>query len=239
MKLIALFLVSLFASACASIGGYGYGSYKKNAYHSVAMLQMEFKIQEKKELSSSALAATGFAVDSTHIVTAGHFCTAGFEIVVKNVKTVKDVKFEMYEVGQDEQLYREDGLRIIAVDEKNDLCMIETNKKHNLIPVKISNKKVFKIRDKVFTVGAPSFTFPIESEGFVSLPVIDSDSINLKGKTLLSLSIFKGNSGSPVFDDNGEVIGVIVSGDRSYEQIAIATPVEPLRQFIQKTLHPK
>ena len=80
-----------------------------------------------------------------------------------------------------------------------------------------------KIRDKVFTVGAPEGTFPVETEGHVSLPFIFSINEDLNGKVLCSLGIYRGNSGSPVFDVNGNVIGVVVMGSRRYVNVAFLT----------------
>lgn len=103
-------------------------------------------------------------------------------------------------VDKDEELMESQNFKIIAIDTKNDLCVIE-KPNHRLIPVKIAKDYKPKIRDRIFTVGAPHGTFPIETEGFVSSPFIFSTDKELNGKMMCSLPIYRGNSGSPVFND--------------------------------------
>jgi S1-C subfamily serine protease len=125
-----------------------------------------------------------------------------------------------------------EGFQIKAIDVKNDLCVI-SKPDHGLLPVTLAQDDELHIRDHVFTVGAPASTFPIETEGYVSLPAIDSDSWELNGKVLLSLSIYSGNSGSPVLNAAGEVVAVIVMGSPRYPSIAIATSVRHVRALLE------
>jgi serine protease Do len=102
-----------------------------------------------------------------------------------------------------------------------------------LAPVTLSKSSTLKIRDEVFIVGAPNGTFPIETQGHVSLPKVPSADEELNGKIMCSLPIFKGNSGSPVYDSKGEVVGVIVMGDARYPNISFATPVKYLVSLME------
>jgi serine protease Do len=121
---------------------------------------------------------------------------------------------------------------IKAIDTDNDLCLID-KPEHGLKPMPIVDHDSVYIRDRVFTVGAPSLPFPIESEGYVSIPALSSNSPRLNGKIMCSLPIYSGNSGSPLLNELGEVIGVIVMGDRDYNGVAIATPAKALRAFLK------
>lgn len=216
------------------------GDIVRESYNSVTYLEAEFtKVDPKKKKSTVTfgITATGFAIDKDHIITAGHFCMSAFEIVTTEKIIKAEFKALFLEHGK-ETLVSIDGLKMMAVDLDNDLCMV-LRPDHGITPVKLSSKKEFKIRDKVYTVGAPASTFPLEAEGHISLPLIEVDKEDsaLNNKMLLSLPIYKGNSGSPIFDDQGEVIGVIVMGNPRFEHITYATRLAELKVFIRKILH--
>ena len=172
--------------------------YKRNAYNSVVMLEMEFELlNEKKEVIHPGITATGFAVDSLHLVTAGHFCISGLQNALKS----KSVKTSMLYVSGNEELVEIKNFRIVLIDVRNDLCIIE-RQGHHITPVVFAKDYRPKIRDKVFTVGAPANSFPVETEGVVSLPSVFSSEPEMNGKILCSLAVYKGNSGSPVFNQD-------------------------------------
>lgn len=138
----------------------------------------------------------------------------------------------MYRIGAAEKMYDDkEGLSIIGIDEENDLCMIE-NKNHRLKPLRIvAPEHKVKIRDEAFVVGAPSGVFPIETHGFVSMPEFGNEN-----RLLVSVSIFSGNSGSPLMNKDGEVIGVVVAGVKRYPNVCFATSHRALIEFIKVTL---
>jgi len=173
--------------------------YKRVAYNSVAMVEVEFEIHDlkSKTISKPSISATAFAIDKKYLATAGHFCMGVFEYALKS----RTLKSKITYVDKDEELSESMNFKIITIDVKNDLCIIE-KPNHRLIPVKLVTDYKPKIRDKVFTVGAPHGIFPIETEGFVSVPSIRSSDKELNGKIMCSLPIYRGNSGSPVYDDN-------------------------------------
>ena len=199
--------------------------YKRTAYNQVAMIMIEFEIHDlvAKTVSHPTIQATAFAVDKTYLATAGHFCVGAFEMAMQS----KNLKTTMTYVDGNEELTTVNDFKIVAIDVKNDLCVIE-KPMHRLIPVKLAKDFRPKIRDKVYTVGAPRGTFPIETQGYISSPFIFSENEDLNGKVLCSLAIYSGNSGSPAYNDSGEVIGVIVMGDKIYPNVAIYTPIKYL-----------
>ncbi len=93
--------------------------------------------------------------------------------------------------------------------------------------------KELKIRDSVYTVGGPGSAFPIEAEGFVSLPHIDMMS-GPKDRIVLSLDVYFGNSGGPIFDSKGRVVGVLVAAKKDYLHLGIAVKTKYVIQFLKQ-----
>jgi S1-C subfamily serine protease len=158
-----LALLCIFNLSCAGL------DYKRSAYNSVAMVK--FETIDPKTKDDSYITGTAFAVDENYLVTAAHVCVSGVqEIVLKNLQN-----FSVYLIylDKDENVATKKDFKIVEIDRKNDLCLIY-KQKHGLKPV-ILNGKEMKIRDPVFAVGAPASTFPIESEGFLSLSGLTVD----------------------------------------------------------------
>lgn len=209
-KFFSFLALSMFVSmqvCCVSKQNLPINGYKRAAYNQVALLEIEFEIvnEETKEVSKPSISATGFAVDKNLIATAGHFCIGAMRIAIRS----NDVHTAITFVDKDEELKTMTDFKIVALDAKNDLCLIE-KPRHGLKVVSFADGSLLKIRDEIFTVGAPSGTFPIQTSGYVSLPSIFSTQEELNGKIMASLPIYRGNSGSPVFNTKGEVIGVVV-----------------------------
>lgn len=85
--------------------------------------------------------------------------------------------------------------------------------------------------EKVFISGHPmGIPLAMVTEGYVSGPMkIDAGTF-----TLVSGAAFGGNSGGPVFY-NGEVIGLLVRGVRTYPHISLVTPLEQVRVRVGET----
>jgi serine protease Do len=218
-KILALFCI--FNLSCVAV------DYKRLAYNSVAMVKFESIDQKSKE--GSWITGTAFAVDENYLITAAHVCKAGVEQIV--LPNLTNFSVYLVYVNKDENMASMKDFRIVDMDIENDLCLIYKNK-HGLVPVVLTAKEL-KIRDSVYTVGAPGSAFPIEAEGFVSLPHIDMMS-GPKDRMILSLDVYSGNSGGPIFDDKGRMVGVLVAAKRDYLHLGIAVKSKYVIQFIKK-----
>jgi TPR repeat protein len=100
--------------------------------------------------------------------------------------------------------------KIIKVDEQNDLAVLKVEGKFPALPV-ISSKKV-GLGDEVFTVGFPQvgvqgYLPKLTTGNINSLAGINDDARNFQ----ISVPIQPGNSGGPLVDEYGNVIGVVVA----------------------------
>lgn len=216
-----LVLLCIFSLSCASV------DYKRSAYNSVAMVKFETIDQKSKE--GSWITGTAFAVDENYLITAAHVCKAGVEQIV--LPNVTNFSVYLVYVNKNENISTVKDFKIVDLDMENDLCLIYKNK-HGLVPVILTAKEL-KIRDSVFTVGAPASSFPIEAEGFVSLPHMDMMS-GPKDRMILSLDVYSGNSGGPIFDSKGRMVGVLVAAKRDYLHLGIAVKSKYVIQFLKQ-----
>lgn len=84
--------------------------------------------------------------------------------------------------------------------------------------------------EKVYVSGHPmGVPLAMVTEGYVSG--------SMDGYLLISAGAYGGNSGGPVFY-NGEVIGLLVRGSRSYTNISLVVPLESVRLRISETQPP-
>jgi S1-C subfamily serine protease len=125
--------------------------------------------------------------------------------------------------------------RVVALDTENDLALLESQAPGSPLPLAAGPASV---RMRVFTMGYPDPTLyglnRKYTAGWVRTPA-SADGVE---PMTLYLSAFPGNSGSPVCNDKGQVIGVIKGGltkpliqggvqGRS-EPMPVATPVAAL-----------
>ena len=100
--------------------------------------------------------------------------------------------------------------RLVKVDTKNDLALIKCEGSFQPVPVKES--RVVKLGQAVFTIGFPN----VELQG-VSPKMTRGEISSLAGLQddprhwQISVPVQPGNSGGPLFDEAGNVIGVIVA----------------------------
>ena len=194
-------------------------------YKSVAALSVD-----QKDTDSPYIMASGFAVSKTLIFSAGHFCLAAHEGPVKG--KLKE-KINMTVVVGNRLAEKKEILKIKAIDEATDLCILESEGNHGLIPLRLQ-RKYFKnvyVGQKVYTVGNPLGVFPAKSVGYVILPKSNDPDPIAKNRMFINISISFGNSGSPVIGKNGRIIGMIVAGEIGSD-ITIAVRSDVMIKFL-------
>lgn len=109
---------------------------------------------------------------------------------------------------------------IIGFDKEKDVAFLKVDKK-NCQYLKYSDKKV-NIGDKIYALGAPQGYENTFSEGIVSSFRLNND----KPYIQFTAPISQGNSGCPLLDTNGDVIGMVASRNNDGENIAFALKSE-------------
>jgi S1-C subfamily serine protease len=95
-----------------------------------------------------------------------------------------------------------------------------------------------EIGDKVFVLGSPVGGFGTWTEGRMSLSdkrvkvFMGPSGIIDMGFTQYSVPSYKGNSGSPIMNERGEVVGIVSSGYPNYPFITLSPKHKKLVEFL-------
>jgi len=163
--------------------------------------------------------ATGFSIgysaseNISLIITNDHFC--------KEIKKSSSLIIENYKNEIIEAVNIDANMRILITDPSLDLCLLHI---HGFItPAIIADSEFTQQRfEEIFIVGGPAGDFPIIIDTYISSFLNRSDirigKINANGAPFLLTSeqIFPGHSGSPIYNEQGEVVGVIFGALPTY-----------------------
>lgn len=161
---------------------------------------------EKPKFEDARFRATGFLIDNVN------------NFIVTNAHVVKEAKHQLIvENSKGEQFLAEAAY----VNSANDLAIIKIVdkefKKLNPIPYTI-RKTNAKLGEQIFMLGFPKQEI-VYGEGYISAKNgFDMDTIYCQ----LSVSANEGNSGSPVINKNGELLGIITSRETNTEGVVFA-----------------
>jgi serine protease Do len=163
-------------------------------------------------------AGSGFIIDPEgHIVTNNHVIDGADEVTV----TLNDgTKFQAEVIGR---------------DEKSDLALLKVNAGHPLPYVDLGDSASTRVGDWVLAVGNPFGLGGSVNAGIVSARGRDINSGPYDDYLQIDAPINRGNSGGPLFDAYGRVIGVntaIYSPTGGNVGIGFAIPAETVRGVV-------
>ena len=128
---------------------------------------------------------------------------------------------------------------LVASDEQTDLAVIKIDKT-DLTPVAIGNMDGLSVGDLVVAIGNPLGTLSGKAtEGIIS--ALERE-ITLDGKTMTliqtSASINPGNSGGGLFDQHGNLIGIVVakSSGSDVEGLGFAIPCDKVSNVVKSLI---
>ena len=121
-----------------------------------------------------------------------------------------------------------------------DLCLLEFySSNEKLIAIKIATHEP-EIGELVYAIGAHHGIFPAKLAGYVSskidsnlkynVPEYDCRDCKLYSTTL---PVTVGFSGSPVYNSNYELVGIILAVNKNYEHFAMVASLLAIKQFLQ------
>lgn len=203
----------------------------------LSYLIQEFIGDSTEPYYTSLSTATGFGVEynpknnTSYVITNAHFC----DIVAEDssAKLIAETA-EHFRHGYPGS----DGIPGDALysDRTLDLCMVAIY--GFIAPTKLASPGYEAQQfENIFIVGAPSGVLPIIIDTYLSADIdrgmIDLGIMSKSGNNyiLVSEQVFPGHSGSPIYNDGGEVIGVIFASMSHYGGIGI--PIKDVYSFMQ------
>ena len=150
-------------------------------------------------LSQEALTAgSGFLIDADRAVTAGHVA-------------LRD-KLKVEARGPDGQLY---GGKVIGIRPQNDIAMVQLRRFSAGTPVKPAAQACLKQGEPVFSLGKPHAMGDTARLGTVDTmsfgQQVTYQGFGYPDAMVLKMATRKGESGGPLFNTKGELVGMIVS----------------------------
>ena len=170
-------------------------------------------------------AASGIIVDPAgYIVTASHIAV--------------DPKYHAEIVTYDGRIHRGEILR---VDRDRELALIKIPPVPGLVAARFNETGTLAVGDHAAAIGLarrvkgvvalglvkePRLTYPLEYNGYV-----------LPNPIVMTMAAEPGFSGGPVFDENGELIGMVASYDyRVGRNFAYAVPVDDIAAYLREPI---
>ncbi|MCB1721337.1 MAG: DegQ family serine endoprotease [Rhodospirillales bacterium] len=124
--------------------------------------------------------------------------------IITNNHVVKDAEEIRVTFQDDETLPAE----LIGTDEKTDLAVLKIDTKKKLTAVKFGNSDVLRVGDWIVAIGNPFGLGGTVTAGIISARQRDINAGPYDDFIQTDASINRGNSGGPMFDLKGEVIGI-------------------------------
>ncbi|MFL2851706.1 MAG: Do family serine endopeptidase [Candidatus Pelagibacter sp.] len=143
-----------------------------------------------QERKSSAL-GSGFIIDEKGIVVTNNHVIADAEDIIVRVNGDKEFK-----------------AKVIGADPLSDIAVLQLDTKEKFIPVKFGDSDQARIGDWVIAIGNPFGLGGTVTSGIISARNRSIGLSRYEDYIQTDASINSGNSGGPLFDMNGDVIGI-------------------------------
>ena len=173
-----------------------------------------------QERQSSAL-GSGFIIDEKGIVVTNNHVIEGAEDIVVQVNGEKKFK-----------------AKVIGADPLSDIAVLQIETKENFIPVKFGDSDKARIGDWVIAIGNPFGLGGTVTSGIVSARNRSLGLARYEDFIQTDASINQGNSGGPLFNMNGDVIGIntAILGQSGSIGIGFAIPSNSAKIVVDQLL---
>jgi len=140
---------------------------------------------------------------------------------------------------------RYENVPLVDADPNNDIAFLKIPDVNNLSPVKLGDSRALSIGQSVIAIGNALGTFQnTVTTGIVSgvgRSITASDSTGSSTESLIDMiqtdaSINQGNSGGPLINSLGEVIGVNTAVSQAGQGIGFAIPISSIKGVVKQLL---
>ena len=178
----------------------------------------EFGTPQKRKASALG---SGFIIDSKGIVITNNHVIKGAEDIVVRVNGNKEYK-----------------AKVIGTDPLSDVAVLQIESQEKFIAVKFGNSDKARIGDWVIAIGNPFGLGGTVTSGIISARNRDIGLSRYEDYIQTDASINVGNSGGPLFDMKGDVIGIntAILGQSGSIGIGFAIPSNSAKKVIDQLI---
>ena len=178
----------------------------------------EFNTPQKRKASALG---SGFIIDAKGIVVTNNHVIQGAEDIMVTVNGEKEYK-----------------AKIIGADPLSDLAVLEIQSKDKFVPVKFGDSDKSRIGDWVIAIGNPYGFGGTVTAGIISARNRSIGLSRYEDYIQTDASINQGNSGGPLFDMNGDVIGIntAILGQSGSIGIGFSIPSNSAKKVINQLI---
>jgi len=178
------------------------------------------EFNKPKERKATAL-GSGFIIDKKGIVITNNHVVQGAEDIIVYVNSSEEYK-----------------AKIIGTDPYMDLAVLKIESDENFIPVSFGDSDNARVGDWVIAIGNPFGFGGTVTSGIISSRNRDIGLTRYDDFIQTDASINQGNSGGPLFDLNGNVIGIntAIIGQTGSIGIGFAIPSNPASKVISQLI---
>jgi serine protease Do len=167
----------------------------------------------KARVAGEVYQASGFVINKNGLIV----CTA------HDFKGLEEVRIILYDG-------KEIPGRILRMDFQRDLTLIQVDEKlEGYIPL-LNGRERLKKGEKLFSMGCPV------NQDIIVYPGFFTAGRHLNNFILwqVRMQIHHGQSGSPVFDENGNLVGIVTGRHRGIHSVGFLIPFGTLLEFVQE-----
>jgi serine protease Do len=122
---------------------------------------------------------------------------------------------------------------LFTLDPIQDLALISINKQFNAsIPIFVS-RELLSMGEKIYSVSCTLNQISSIHYGFISGPPRRANGLPL---WQVSMKVFLGDSGSPVFEKQGNLVGIVKCRYRGTDSIGFIIPLETIAEFLKEII---
>lgn len=199
----------------------------KNALYNTVGLQEKVSTVEGVQdfVESVVVVRTPGGLGSGFIINSQGYIITNFH-VIQGQKHINITRFQ--KIGQELKRIVYKNIRIVALDPFHDLAVLKLEDDFGQLsrPMVLSPDDHVEVGEKIFVIGNPMGLERSVTEGVVS-----HTGRMFAGKVFLQVdaAINPGNSGGPLFNNHGQVIGVINMGARFMQGLNFAIPIHHVK----------
>jgi len=160
---------------------------------------------------------SGFIIDDSGLI----ICTAHD---LKPLQTITVVLYDRKELPG----------RVVKIDHHMDLTLIDVGVRlENAVPL-TKGRNMLQMGERLYAAVCPSVLSKTFYHG-----IIDGPPRRVGDQVLwqVNMPVYHGSSGSPVFDNNGRLVGIVKGKYRHTENIGFVIPFETLMTFLKNEQH--